>query len=124
MESTRARGFGKSTRLARGSAPIAWWVPARAVLALLLQEAVEETTCVPTRVGQRQRQRQRDRETERQRDRGEEGEGERERGREEETEREKKRERERKREREERERERRERERKCLAEDLSVVIIE
>ena len=33
---TRARGLGKGTRPARGSAPIAWWVPSRAVLALLL----------------------------------------------------------------------------------------
>ena len=48
MECTRARGFRKGTRLARGSAPIAWWVPARAVLALLLQVAVEESACIPT----------------------------------------------------------------------------
>ena len=39
-----------STRLARGSAPMAGWVPARAVLALLLQVAAERTGCVPTRV--------------------------------------------------------------------------
>ena len=30
----KARGFGKGPRPARGSAPMAWWVPARAVLAL------------------------------------------------------------------------------------------
>ena len=49
MESTRARGFGKCTRLARVSAPFAWWVPGLGtVLALLLQVAVEEQACVPT----------------------------------------------------------------------------
>ena len=70
MDSTKTRGSGKGTRLARGSAPIAWCFPARAVLALLLQEAVEETACVPIWVVQRQRDRERGRRREREEVRG------------------------------------------------------
>ena len=48
MERTRAQGFGKGPRPARGSAPVAGWVPAWAVHALLLWVADERAACVPT----------------------------------------------------------------------------
>ena len=45
---TAGRGFGKGARPARGSAPMAWWVRAGAVLALLLCVADGRASCVPT----------------------------------------------------------------------------
>ena len=48
MGRTRARGLGKGPVPARGTAPTGVWVPARAVLALLLYVVTERTGCVPT----------------------------------------------------------------------------
>ena len=45
---TKGRGFGKGPRSARGSAPIAEWVSAWAVPALLLWAAKERAECAPT----------------------------------------------------------------------------
>ena len=45
---TNARGLGKGPVPGRGSEPTGLWVPARAVLALLLALVVERTGCVPT----------------------------------------------------------------------------
>ena len=50
MGRTTGRGFEKGPRPARGSASVAWWVPARTVLALLLKVVDEESACVPTSV--------------------------------------------------------------------------
>ena len=50
MGRTTSRGFGNGPRPARGSAPIAWWGPARAARALLLWVADERAVCVPTSV--------------------------------------------------------------------------
>ena len=48
MGRTTGRGFGKGPRPTRGSVRMAGWVPARAVLALLLSVADERAVCVPT----------------------------------------------------------------------------
>ena len=45
---TRARGLGKGPVPARGSAPTGLWLPARAVLALLLYVVAGRMGCVPT----------------------------------------------------------------------------
>ena len=51
MGSTTGLGFGSGPRPARGSAPKAEWVSARAVLALLLRATVERVVCVARLVG-------------------------------------------------------------------------
>ena len=48
MGRTNARGLGKGSVPVRGSEPTGLWVPARAVLALLLALVAERTGCVPT----------------------------------------------------------------------------
>ena len=50
MGRTTARGLGKRPVSVRRLEPIGLWVPARAVLALLLALVAVRTVCVPTRV--------------------------------------------------------------------------